>query len=278
MPDRICGEDMIDIVMPVRNTGAVFSLALTHLHAYGLPTGLVSSVTICDNASTDPGLATVLDWAARQPGHMVLRHEANLGVWASINRGLATTRSRYVLILMADLLIGPQTLAALYRVMVTHGLAFVSPDNGTIGLPMLPRNYAPLASTVSVVPDYTGTCWLMDWHRIREHVGWHDPRFYVCHGDVDLIERLAIAARERNDGTWLSYAVRGLPACHLDRQTRREVSAAADSEMTVRDGQRFHDKWHATHPEIAARHPVPTFEFEQQYKRATSTGWAGGKL
>lgn len=257
---------MLDVVMPVRNTGAVFSLALAHLLAYGH--GRVASITICDNASTDPGLAAVLARAARMPGVTVIRHERDVGVWCSVNRGLATVRTRYAMVLMADLLIGPDTVPALLDVAQQSGAAFVSPDNGVIGLPMLPQVYAPFGPTVTLAPDYNGACWLLDWERVRDAVGWYDPQFYICFGDVDLIERLRLTARETQDPTWEPRAIRGCHVTHLDGQTRRTRTADQDAAMEVEDGRRFHAKWAAAHPDIAARHPRPVFATQLAMKGA----------
>lgn len=276
---------MLDIVLPCRNAPAVVSMALTHLIAYGLPTGLIQSVTILDNNSSDPGMDAVLGFAAKHlPGTSVARYGENVGVWCSINRGLATTSAKYVLIVTSDLLIGPHTIPALVAAAEQHGFAFVSPANGTIGL----SSHAAIlhGGPFEAVPDYNGACWMFNWPRMRDAVGWYDPRFYVCFGDVDYIERARLAAAERNDPTLAPVALRGLNVCHLDKQTRRvDGDARGDATMEVQDGTRFHAKWHATHPEIAARHPVPRLDMQVAYKAqvpggamGNRQGWEQGKL
>src|SRR3990172_2248201 len=101
-------EGDIDVVVPCRNAPGVLWLTLTHLWCHNRP----RSVTLLDNASDALGMPEVLAWA-RARGALVIRHEQNVGVWASANRGLIVARSRYVMLLSSDLLLGPGAVAKL---------------------------------------------------------------------------------------------------------------------------------------------------------------------
>ena len=241
-------RDAVEVVIPTRNAPAALWLTLTHLFAYAARG--VARVTLLDNRSDAPGAAEVLDFA-RRAGALVVRHEANVGVWASVNRGLALARSRWVLVLTADVLLGPGAVGLLRSLAEQAEVPFLGPEVAT-GLGAAPVLAAAPPEAYDVdLSTYNGAAFLLDWGLLREKIGWFDPQFYVCCGDTDYVERL------RADGLGAGVA-RGLPCVHLDKQSRRaDGTARADSEAEVRDLARLRAKWsHA--PAVIARHGLPT--------------------
>lgn len=232
----------VEIVLPCRNAPEVLWLTLVHLWSADVR----YPVTLLDNRSTAPEMGAVLA-EARRRGATVVRHEANVGVWASVNRGLALARARWVLVVTSDVLLSPAALDLLPQIAEAEQVPFLGPD-WAHSLRALPSLACRPTELVVQLGAYNGSCWLMDWPRLREEIGWFDPEYYVCYGDTDYVERMRLA------GTRFGV-VRGLPSIHLDKQTRRhDHTADRDSEIEVRDGARFHERW-TEHPEVLARHP-----------------------
>lgn len=258
----------VEILIPTRNAPEVLWLTLTHLWASGDEL-VTSQVTLIDNRSTAPGMEAVLGEAIRR-GCRVVRNEQNVGVWASVNRGLALARSPRVFVLTADVLLAPGTLAKLGYVLdqapanLVHLGPWVADWDGLVGLQGAPA-LATTATTATVqAGQYNGAAWLMRWDTCRERVGWFDPNFYICGGDVDYAERLKLAGLAHG-------VVQELKCVHLDRQTRRrEGTAGQDTEMEIRDLTYFHKKWR-DHPEVLARHPIPDRDQWTAFKQ----GWQG---
>lgn len=240
----------IEVIIPCRNTPVPLWLTLTHLMAYG--GNVVRSVTLVDNGSTDPQTLQILQ-QARHLGARVVRNESDVGVWASVNRGLATVRGRWAFVLTSDVLLGPSTLSAVLWSAEQVDVPFLGPEV-LMGLELSPELLRPLAETLQIdTSTYNGAAWLMDWPRLRDAVGWFDPRFYVVAGDTDYIERMRLAD--------LHYGVvHGALCVHLDKQTRRgEGPAGLDTDRELREMAAFHEKW-AAYPEVLARHPLPDRE------------------
>lgn len=261
----------VDVILPVRNTGRVFGLCMAHLYAYALPSGLVNSVTIMDNASTDPVLAAVLAEASRR-GCRVIRHERDVGVWCSVNRGLAATTTPQVLIVTADVLLGPYLLPALAQVFDQTGLHYLAPRPGGDGLAHYDRILVPPADT-AIAYNYNGACWLLDWAVLRDAIGWYDPQFYVCNGDTDYIARLVLHAQATQDARFAPHCLDAVHVCHLDKQTRRADSAERDSAIDTEDLRRFRAKW-AHVPELLTAHP----ETDLATKLGLRAGWTEGRV
>lgn len=251
-------DEPIGILIPCRNAPEVLWLTLTHLWAWGR--GGVERVLLLDNRSTAEGSDAVLTFAA-QLGCGVLRHESDVGVWCSVNRGIAALRTRWVMVLTSDVLLGPSAPRKLQVAALQADAPMVGPSVRT-GMQMAPE-LARGEDRLEVDPStYNGACWLMDWPRLEREVGWFDPRFYVAYGDTDYVERA------RKAGVPFGV-VNGVPCVHLDKQTRRhDWTAEQDSEVELRDAARFHEKW-AGEPDVLARHP----HLSRQSLVASKRGW-----
>lgn len=267
-------EAHIDVVIPSRNAPAVLGLCLTHLWTHAREH--VRSVVILDNASTDPGNAPLLAYAAKQPGHLVIRNERNVGVWANVNRGLATVTGRFVLVVTSDVLLGPHTLPVLLEAQRQSGAVCIGPEPSNAGLATYPALF-DLRGGYSVAPGHNGAMWLLDWPAVRDAVGWYDSQFYICNGDTDMLERLIAHAQASGDARFVPRIVKGLPTCHLDKQSRRaDHTAAEDAAVSVTDSERFQAKWAGT--EAAVRHPQERFDDVLAFIEREHGGWDAAKV
>lgn len=253
-----------EVIIPTRNAPEILWLTLTHLWASPDHRDLMA-VTLLDNRSTAPGVTEVFE-EARRRGCRVVRHERNVGVWASVNRGLTLARSPRVLVLTSDVLLAPGTIGILNEILdkAAANLVHLGPwvIEGPEALAQAPALAVSPATIEIEAGCYNGACFLLKWNVLREAVGYFDPNYYVCAGDVDMIERIKLAG--------LAHATtRGLACIHLDKQVRRRsADVGGDTDMEIRDLAYFHEKWR-DHPEILARHPIPDRERWMQLK----AGW-----
>lgn len=238
---------MIDVIIPTRNAPEVLALCLVHLWASeGLDQ--VASVTLLDNCSTALGMDDVLA-ATQRRGARVIRHERNVGVWASVNRGLALARSELVLVLTSDILLAPRAILRLLRAKRDLGERYVMLGPDVLdGIPTLPWLYQPMPDEYMVNGShYNGACWLMD-RSLTDRIGWFDSQFYICFGDTDYSQRVLDAG--------LRYGIVGNARCiHLDKQSRRhDFTEGEDTQVEMADAERFHEKWQGR-PDVLAKHP-----------------------
>lgn len=237
---------MIDVVIPTRNAPEVLSLCLTHYWANAHDEKLVASVTLLDNCSEAKGMEAVFNEALRR-GAAVIRHERNVGVWTSLNRGLALSRSEKVLVLTSDILLGPGALAELDRVQDESNVWFLGPKVVSDFLQHIPLLYERADGPFVNRATYNGACWLAP-KELYQRVGGFDPRFFICFGDTDFTQRLT-------DAFYVYGVAEHVPCVHLDKQSRRaDYSEGQDTEVEMRDAERFHEKW-ADRPDVLARHP-----------------------
>ena len=266
----------IDVLIPCRNAPESLWMTLTHFWAYGDNPEWVASVTLLDNCSTDPRNDAIYHRVQERRGHQVIRHERDVGVWTSLNRGLALSKSRFVFVLTSDVLLGPETLPTLLKVQDITKQSYIGPDVAT-GISEMPILANPLPRLV-LSPRYNGACWLMDWKRLQQEIGWYDPQFYVCFGDVDYVERLQNLRIEKGDQTLTPAVVEGLYICHLDKQSRRaDMSAEQDTDMEIKDGQRFREKWR-DRPDVISRHREISRQGYINFKEADLGGWKAAAL
>lgn len=240
---------MIDVILPTRNAPAILAQTLMHYWTNVHDPRLVASVTILDNASTAPGMDAVLAEAHRR-GVQVIRHERNIGVWASLNRGLVLSRSEKVFVVTSDILLAPNALKWLHAIQDDTGCQFLGPEVISDRQEDLWRLYEdPLPAQKVDLSTYNGACWLMTGECIKK-VGYFDPSFYVCYGDTDYAQRILDAG--------LSYGVTEAVRClHLDKQSRKaDHSASQDTDIEIRDWERFAAKW-KKRSEVMMHHSRP---------------------
>ena len=237
---------MIDVIIPTRNAPAVLALCLTHYWANAHDDRFVASVTLLDNCSEAPGMNAVFREVTRR-GARVIRHERNIGVWASLNRGVALSRSEKVFVLTSDILLGPGALVELDRAQDESGVSFLGPKVVSDFLEFIPLLYERTKESVINRGTYNGACWLAP-RDLYQRIGMFDPRFYVCFGDTDFTQRVV-------DALYTYGVAEHVPCIHLDKQSRRhDHTEGEDTAVEMRDAERFHEKW-ADRPDVLARHP-----------------------
>lgn len=89
----------LSVVVPNYNHARYLPQCLSAILAQDRP---ADEILVIDDASTDGSLAVIEGFRARHPALRLLRHEANRGVIAALNRGLAEARGDYVLFAAAD--------------------------------------------------------------------------------------------------------------------------------------------------------------------------------
>jgi len=113
----------VSMVVVSYNSAADLPACLDSAAAAGGP-GLGVDVVVVDNASSDGSAALVRE---RHPGVAVVETGANLGFAAAVNRGVAATAGRFVLLLNPDAVLLPGSLEALVAFALDH------PEHGLYG-------------------------------------------------------------------------------------------------------------------------------------------------
>ena len=178
----------------------------------------VDDVVVVDNASSDGSVATV---RAADAGVTVVETGANLGFGSGANRGVASTRGHYVLVLNPDTVVEPGTVKALGEALDRDpGLAVVGPRMENVDGTLYPsvRRFPnlPVAlghaflGLVSPRNRYTRSYRMLDWDHDRpaadvdwvggacflirrtafDAVAGFDEAFFMYVEDVDLCWRL----------------------------------------------------------------------------------------
>ena len=239
----------ISVIIPTRNAPHILAMTLAHYWLNAHNDRLVASVTLLDNCSDAKGMGSIFVDAISR-GARVIRHERNVGVWTSLNRGLALSRSNKVFVLTSDILLAPQALQWLDAIQDDSGCDFLGPKVISDQIEYLWALYEEPTPAEAVNRDhYNGACWLMT-RELIEKVGYFDPRFYICFGDVDFTQRIADAG--------LSFGVTGAVRClHMDKQSRKaDFTSEQDTDVEIADWERFAEKW-KDRPEVMAKHSRP---------------------
>lgn len=265
----------VDIVLVVYGCGDLTLLSLAHI-AMTTP---VNQVIVLDNCPDDPARSHRRLCEALGPQHTYLPQPENPGVYASLQRGLALTTTRYVLIPSSDFIVFPGWFQGAMRGLTELGMAWCGPD--WVDLPAA-YGYDPTHAWNALAEPYpaTGTYGklnsahgILDWHRLRDTIGGFDPQFFFTYGDTDLIERMRDAG--------MAYGVIGPPrGVHFVQQSRRvldqeEGGVAKNVVVELMDAELFHHKWR-DRPDVLARHArasedrnelirMHTVERQQQY-------------
>src|SRR5213593_319770 len=100
-PDSLAGRDapILSVVLPNYNHARLIARALEALLAQD---PAPDEVILVDDASTDDSLDVVAPFAARHPALRIIVNPSNTGAIATLARGLAAARGRYVYFAAAD--------------------------------------------------------------------------------------------------------------------------------------------------------------------------------
>ena len=240
---------MIDLILISWNAGQQLADVISSIKRYH--SGLVASVVVVDNASTDNSLEMLDEHAGHLPFSLhVIRNKENRGFGAACNQGAALAKGEYLLFLNPD--------TRLFENSLPVSLAFMQqPENvevGICGIQLIDENgqvshtcarfpsvskYAAQALGLSKLP------WLQSWshHMVEwdhatmrevDHVigafffvrtnlfhllNGFDERFFVYLEDLDF------SSRARQAG-YRSVFLAGAQAFHLGGGTSQHVKAS----------------------------------------------------
>lgn len=241
----------ISVIIPTRNAPSILALTLAHYWANAHDDRLVDSVTLLDNASTAPGMEAVLADAQRR-GAQVIRHEKNIGVWASINRGLVLSRSEKVFVLTSDIFLAPDALKWLHAIQDDTGCAFLGPQVVSDQQEYTWLLYEdPLPAQQVNLSTYNGAVFLLT-RTLLDKVGMFDSQFYITYGDTDYAQRTLDAG--------LSFGLTESVRCiHLNQQSRQaDFTVEQDTTVEINDWKRFASKWQHR-PDVMIKHQRPDY-------------------
>ena len=133
-----CASPEVVIVVPIYNATEHVERCLASLLAH---TRGNACLVLIDDASSEPGIAALLEQHAGMSGIRVLRNPRNLGFTANANRGLAAAGHADVVLLNADTEVGPNWLSGLRRAAYarddTGSATAVSDNAGAFSVPEL---------------------------------------------------------------------------------------------------------------------------------------------
>lgn len=107
----------LSVVMPNYNHARFLPRALDAILAQS---PAPREVIVLDDASTDNSIRVIQDYACRHASLRFIQNERNLGVVATMNRGLALARSTYVLFAAADDYVLPGFFAKAFQQLAAH--------------------------------------------------------------------------------------------------------------------------------------------------------------
>lgn len=241
--------DPIDVVYVVYGVPHLTLLSMQHLFFSGVP---IRRLFVFDNVEDDAFSHERLTRLFPAP-HVYVRQRDNPGVYRTLNRALAMTETRHVLLASSDFFCWPGWYSG-----VAAAMAQV-PDLGWCGPAWDDADWfrvGPTRAWTALEDDYPQGCQLgrlnsahgvLDWPLLRERVGTFDERFFFTYGDTDYLERMAEARVQ----TGCVTPVRGL---HAVQQSRATIAAEKNVVIEMFDEAAFHAKW-AHRPDILARHP-----------------------
>lgn len=244
----------LDAVFITYGCGPLTWLALQTL----VSTTPVARIVVVDNGAGDPDLthARLRPYLERHGGVYIPRPD-NPGVYTALNEALYETRARYVLVASSDTFPMPGWWAPVHRALDVGGRGWVGPGEVArtfdLSLP-----WAALADEVEGEPEWrvldqpNSAFGVLDWHRLRDAVGWFDESFFYCYGDTDYFQRMY-------DVGILPGTIAPPRVLHLVQQSRRQRPAEENVAREMRDEDAFHAKW-AARPDVLARHPRQTRE------------------
>jgi hypothetical protein len=238
----------IDVIYVVYGVPHLTLLSLQHLLASGTP---INRLIVFDNHPDDhashEALARLL-----APPHVYVRQRDNPGVYVTLNRALALTETRFVLLASSDFFVWHGWCAPVLDAMEHKRIGWGGPDwidgdwatTGVQGAWQALSEPYPTAVTFGKLTSHHA---VLDWHRLRAEVGPFDERFFFTFGDTDYMERMRDAQ--------VDFGVVGpRRGVHAVQQSRATVPADTNVHLEMWDETLFRDKW-AGRPDILARHP-----------------------
>lgn len=237
----------ITIVIVNWNSGALLSRCVMSVREYH--SGLVDSVVVVDNASTDDSLDKLHDVGELPVPLRIIRNDANRGFAAACNQGAALTSSTYILFLNPDAALMNDSLSAAHEYMERSD----HDDVGVVGVQLeeedgrVARSCARLPSParflsyslgINRLPGLRSSAiimgeWAHDSTRVVDHVigaffltrralfsalDGFDERFFVYYEDLDY------SARMKQCGSRTVYLAQAR-ARHLGGGVSRQVKA-----------------------------------------------------
>ena len=209
-------QDQVSIVIVSYNTREFLRACLASLSDH-YP-GLLSNVTVVDNASTDGTVESVVD---EFPRVGLVTNEVNLGYAKAVNQGIRASETPYVLVLNPDIEVSKGSIENLLAFMESHadagiaGSRLVYPDGTlqascrtfyTLPVVLLRRTFlGRLFPNAGAVREHLMLDWdhasnrTVDWvigasmmvrREAFEKVGGMDERFFLYLEDVDWCSRM----------------------------------------------------------------------------------------
>lgn len=210
-PVALAGAPQQRIIVPVYNAAPAVARCLASLRQH---TRAGARLLLVDDASTDPGVAPLLEMARQWPGVELLRNARNLGFTATVNRALARCApDADVVLLNADTEVGPGWLAGLAQAAwsaprIATATA-VSDNAGAFSVPELERE--------NPLPDGWGG--VAAARALLQHAGRVLPRLptgngfcmYLRHdarAEVGVLDEAAFPAGYGEENDWCQRAER----------------------------------------------------------------------
>ena len=195
----------------------------------------VVEVVVVDNASADDSRKVLRD----HPWARAVHHDTNLGFGGAANSAIAATRTRFVLLMNADLRVSRDSLHMLYRTALQDSTAAITcgPLLGVDGTPQTRFQFRALPTPWSILSDAlfldevrhrlagssrssratdplppgiqpAAAYWMLR-RSAWDQVGGFDPRFWPAwFEDVDLFKRFSEAG-------WKAVYCHSAPATHV---------------------------------------------------------------
>ena len=218
----------ITVLMACRNGGPYLDASLQSIVAQAFRDW---EMVVVDDASDDGSAERLEAWAKREPRLRVLHNSGNLGQTASLNRGLAEARGRWIARQDADDLSHPLrllrqweavTIAPQLDLLGTSG-RMIDAQNRLCGLLDVPTGEGLISRAACFLNPFLHTAVLFRTETFRDRLGGYDERFRIAQ-DYDLWTRLA------GQGHWANLRQRLVAYRHLGHSLSKAGSRQAFAE------------------------------------------------
>jgi GT2 family glycosyltransferase/glycosyltransferase involved in cell wall biosynthesis len=225
------------------------------------------SVLLIDDASTDPGMADVLERVEALPRFRVLRNVENLGFTRTVNRGLASCDGD-VVVLNSDTVVGPKWLRNLQLAAYSdERVALASPLSDNAGVFSAPREGGSNELPPDMSWDEASMLVARSSQRLRPEIPTaHGFCMYIRRDALDDVGGLDAEAFPRGYGEETEFSLRARERgwkCLLDDRTYiRHLQAASfgsERESLIRAGRAIIDRRFPRYTsEVAQLKTLPT--------------------